>query len=87
MKRSYIFSKKALKQLADIDKVAQKQIIKKMDEFCLFSNPLIYAKRLVNFPEWSYRFRIGDYRVICDADEEWKLIIIALIWHRRDIYE
>ena len=32
----------------------------------------------------SYRFRIGDYRVICDIEGD--EIVILRIGHRRDIY-
>jgi mRNA interferase RelE/StbE len=39
---------------------------------------------LVNFEIGSYRFRIGDYRVIFDVVDE-KIIILTL-GHGREIY-
>ena len=43
------------------------------------------ADHLINFELGQYRFRIGDYRVIFDKEEE-KLIILTL-GHRIEIYK
>ena len=34
-----------------------------------------------------YRYRIGDYRVIYQIDDENNQVIVSLIIHRRDAYE
>jgi mRNA interferase RelE/StbE len=77
--RSLQFTPKALKQYKSLDNSAQKIIKKKMLEFASFENPFDHAKRLESFEYGEYRFRIGDYRVICDKDEDGKIIIIALL--------
>jgi mRNA interferase RelE/StbE len=84
--RSIHFTPKAAKQYQKLDIATQKIIKKKMIEFSSFENPFDHAKKLESFDYWEYRFRIGDYRVICDQDEQRQIIIIALVWHRREIY-
>lgn len=85
--RSIEFLPKAAKQYAKLDESVQKSIKHKMNEYASYTDPFAHAKRLVSFEYGEYRFRIGDYRVICDKDEHGKIIIVALIGHRREIYD
>jgi len=81
---SYEFEPQAVRDLKKLAKNVQKRIIKKLDYFVSFDNPLVFADHLVNFEIGSYRFFIGDYRVIFDVVDE-KIIILNL-GHRREIY-
>ncbi len=47
-------------------------------------NPFLYAKKLINFKIGAYRFRIGEYRVIFDINDN--NIDILRICHRKDVY-
>jgi len=46
--------------------------------------PLKYASKLTDPRLGTYRFRIGDYRVIFDLEGE--EIVVLRVGHRRDIY-
>ena len=49
-------------------------------------NPRIHGKALVANRKGQWRYRIGDYRLICLIEDD-SLIITALnIGHRRDVY-
>lgn len=49
-------------------------------------NPRQHGKGLVANRSGQWRYRIGDYRLICEIEDQ-KLVILALsIGHRRDIY-
>lgn len=49
-------------------------------------NPRAYGKALVGNRKGSWRYRIGDYRLICSIEDD-KLVILALsVGHRREIY-
>jgi mRNA interferase RelE/StbE len=39
--------------------------------------------------QWSgyYRYRIGDYRAIYELDAKGRLLIVAVIGHRREVYD
>jgi mRNA interferase RelE/StbE len=61
------------------------RIGKKLKYFSDMSDPLSYAEPLKNFTGGgSYRFRIGDYRVIFDVIDD--TIAVLYIEHRRDVY-
>lgn len=50
-------------------------------------NPRIHGKGLTANRCGQWRYRIGDYRLICDIQDD-KLIILALsVGHRREIYD
>ena len=49
-------------------------------------NPRAHGKALSSNRTGQWRYRIGDYRLICVIEDE-RLIILALtIGHRREIY-
>lgn len=33
-----------------------------------------------------WRFRVGDYRIICDVQDVDRTIVVLRIGHRRDVY-
>jgi mRNA interferase RelE/StbE len=47
-------------------------------------DPLKYAETITESKLGSYRFRIGDYRVIFDLEDD--EIVVLRVGHRRDIY-
>lgn len=81
----FLFRKSAEKQFARLDPQTQSTIVKKLSYFAGTPNPLSLAKRLKNFDSGQYRFRIGDYRVTFDVNEQ--TIIVLAIGHRSEIYK
>ena len=50
-------------------------------------NPRAVGKALSANRRGQWRYRIGDYRLICDIQDE-KLVILAMsIGHRREVYQ
>ncbi|RLF47515.1 MAG: type II toxin-antitoxin system RelE/ParE family toxin [Thermoplasmata archaeon] len=78
-----VFTNRALKDLEKIDKETQIRIAKKLKEYV--KNPFKYARKLISPQIGTYRFKIGDYRVIFDIDEE--NIVVLRIGHRKSIYK
>ena len=79
------FTKKSASQFKKLDKALQKRILNKLDWWCKKEKPLDFAESLVNSELGSYRFRVGDYRIIIDVEED--IIIVLAIGHRREIYK
>lgn len=75
------------KEFKKLDKYTQRMIkgwIVKNLEGC--ENPRQHGKALTANRSGQWRYRIGDYRMICEIEDS-KLVILALtIGHRRDIY-
>ena len=80
-----VFTDESLKDLDSLDKQVIKRMIKKLRWFSEQDNPLDFAKALKYDSIGQYRFRIGDYRVVFDAEE--KKIIILRLGHRSIIYK
>lgn len=82
---TYEFKAQAIRDLKKLPKSIQKRIIRKLDFYISHQNPLSFADHLINFEIGQYRFRIGDYRVVFDVEEE--QIIILTLGHRKEIYK
>ncbi len=77
-----VYTRRAERDIDKLEAVTQKRIKKKLEKFQL--DPFQYAERLSSSDLGSYRFRIGDYRVIFDVDGT--ALIILRVGHRREIY-
>ena len=79
------FKASADKRFSKLPKDVQIRIIQKLEFFLSQSDPLIFAEFLTNPRIGTYRFRVGDYRVVFDLEAD-KTIMIVDIDHRKDIY-
>ena len=61
-----LLTKRSLKDLESIDRYMQNTIAVKLKEYS--KEPQKYGKKLINHKIGTYRFKIGDYRVIFDID-------------------
>lgn len=75
------------KQLSKLDKFTARIILKwLLHNIDGTENPKRYGKSLVGNHSGKWRYRIGDYRIICKIEEE-KLIVLSLeVGHRKNIY-
>ncbi|EGP5708886.1 type II toxin-antitoxin system RelE/ParE family toxin [Enterococcus faecium] len=76
------------KQIKKMDKFVAKNILKWLFKHIENSeDPKVFGKELLGNYAGKWRYRIGDYRVICKIDND-KLIVLALeVGHRRKIYK
>ncbi|KKS11762.1 MAG: Addiction module toxin, RelE/StbE family [Parcubacteria group bacterium GW2011_GWB1_41_5] len=80
----YTFKGKSADEFSDLQKDIQLQIMKKLKFFMSSPDPLYFAEHLNNFDLGEYRFRVGDYRVSFDVENDTaKILKVA---HRKDIY-
>lgn len=82
------FTEKAKKFLKKLDKYTAKIItswIRKNLEGC--SDPRHTGKGLTSNRSGQWRYRVGDYRILADIQENKVLILVLDIGHRRDIYD
>lgn len=80
----YQFTKTSLKRFKKLPKDIQIRIIGKMDYFCAQEDPIDFAEPLTRSALGEYRFRIGDYRVSFDVEDE--ILVIHDVDNRKDIY-
>ena len=88
MKYKVILSEKARKALKKLDKHTSSLIIgwiEKNLEGC--ENPRIHGKGLVSNRSGQWRYRIGDYRLICEIQDKKIIIYVLEVGHRKRIYD
>ncbi len=81
------FSKKAEKQLSKMNETTRRilvaWLIKNIDG-C--ENPRAQGKGLVANHSGEWRYRVGDYRILCDIQDA-RLVVLAFnIEHRSTVY-
>ena len=76
------------KEFKKLDKYTQRMIKGWIEKHLVGEeNPRRHGKGLTANRSGQWRYRIGDYRLLCHIDDG-KLIILALsVGHRREIYE
>ncbi len=82
---TYKFKPSALKDLKKLQQDIQKRVIDKLDFYTADQNPLRFAKFIEDKQLGSFRYRVGDYRIVFDIVDE-SLIVLAIA-HRKDIYQ
>lgn len=80
----YFFKPSALRQLKRLPRGIQIRILEKLDFYINSENPLDFAEKLADKSLGDFRFRIGEWRVIFDAEKD--KIVILKVGHRKDIY-
>jgi mRNA interferase RelE/StbE len=83
MSYNLVYTRKAVKDIQNIDSVVKERIGKTLLRYK--EDPLKYARKMINSDHGSYRFRIGDYRVIFDLEKD--DIVVLRIGHRKEIYK
>jgi len=82
-----IYTKKAIKSLKKIDKAQQRFIIAWIEKNLIGTeNPRALGKGLKGHLKTYWRYRVGNYRVLANIDDDNIKIIIFNIGHRKDIY-
>jgi len=81
------FLAKAQKQLARLDVTARNRILKFVNERLLaLPDPRSLGKPLTGEKQGLFRYRVGDYRLICELKDQVLTILVLEVGHRREIY-
>lgn len=79
-------SRDFVRRMKKLDKPVQRQVKAYMEQVAKLEDPRIRGKALVGNHAGQWRYRVGNYRVICEIQDD-KLVILAItVGHRRDIY-
>ena len=82
-----VFSEKALKQIKKLDKYTASLIIawlRKNLEGC--EDPRKHGKGLTANRSGQWRYRVGDYRILAEIQDDKLVLIFIDVGHRKDIY-
>lgn len=81
-------SDKALKELAKLDKSINKLIMNWIIKNLEYTNnPRQHGKALTGNLKGIWRYRVGDYRILAEINDDEIFIFIFEIAHRSEIYK
>lgn len=88
MKYKVEYTEQAVKQLKKLDKHTAALIYGWIDKNLVdCENPRLHGKGLTANRSGQWRYRIGDYRLIAEIQDEKITILLLNIGHRREIYD
>ncbi len=84
----YKFDDRALKELKRLGHPAQREIIDYLDSRIAGSeDPRRFGKALKASLFGLWRYRLGNYRLVCRIQDNEYLVLIVTAGHRKDVYE
>ena len=77
----------AKRELRKLDRQAASRIIDYLDDrVAPLGNPRSLGIALANSKEQLWRYRIGDYRVICEIHDARPIVLVVRIGYRSEVY-
>ncbi len=83
MSYDLVYTQRSIRDIEKLDPKIKKRIGKVLLRYK--EEPLLYAEKLSDSKLGTYRFRIGDYRIIFDI--EGNEIVVLRVGHRKEIYK
>ncbi|GAB4539054.1 MAG: type II toxin-antitoxin system RelE/ParE family toxin [Pleurocapsa sp.] len=78
---------KALKEAKKLDRDARNKIVDYLEKRVLASqNPYQFGKPLKGNKAGIWRYRVGNYRILCQIEDKALIILVIAVGHRKDIY-
>ncbi len=83
----YEIDPRALKEIGRLDREHQRRIFAFLDDRIADSkDPRQFGKALRHDLAGLWRYRVGDYRIICSIQEQKLIVLVIKVSHRRDVY-
>lgn len=81
------YTETALRQLRKLDRQVARRLVDYLDDVAALDDPRNRGKSLTGDRAGVWRYRVGDYRVLCQILDA-ELVILALeVGHRGSIYD
>ncbi|HYX24661.1 MAG TPA: type II toxin-antitoxin system RelE/ParE family toxin [Thermoanaerobaculia bacterium] len=77
-----VLTRRAAKDLEELDSQTKRRILEKLQMNA--ANPLQQSVKLTASKLGTYRYRVGDYRIIFDLEGD--ILTVLRVGHRREIY-
>ena len=75
--------KRSMKKL---DKQIAKRIVAKLHEISQLEDPRSMGKGLTENKSGLWRYRVGDYRIVADIEDDVLVILVVDVDHRSRVY-
>ena len=74
------------KQLKKLDTAISKRVLDYLEQIELLDNPRSRGKALTSNLSGLWRYRVGDYRILCRICDDKLIITVIEIAHRSTVY-
>ncbi len=82
------FDRRAEKELSSLDSQARKEIILYLRErIATDQDPKRFGKPLRGGLHGLWRYRVGNYRIVCQIREQVVIVLVLRIDHRKEVYD
>jgi mRNA interferase RelE/StbE len=76
---------RAKRQLAKLDRPVQQRLLEFMERLAGRDDPRELGRALQG-PHQLYKYRVGDYRLIAQLQDQALMVLVVKIGHRREVY-
>ncbi len=81
------FTHEALKDLRKFDPMIRKMLLSWIDKnLSHLENPRTFGKPLKGKLKEFWRYRVGDYRLLCSIEDQVLVILVITVRHRKEAY-
>ena len=81
------YTEQAIKELKKFDKHTQFFILAWIEKNLVdCENPRQHGKGLTANRSGEWRYRVGDYRIIAEIEDDKVIILVLTVGHRREVY-
>lgn len=82
------YDEAALRDLRKLDRQVQREILDFMDKrIAQAEDPRLFGKPLRHSKFGLWRYRLRDYRIICQLQQRKLVVLVVAIGHRSKVYE
>jgi mRNA interferase RelE/StbE len=82
------FDEQALCDLEKLDRPIQKRIRRYLqDRIAPSEDPRVFGRGLSHALASLWRFRVGDYRIICQIEDDRFVVLVIAVGHRSIVYD
>jgi mRNA interferase RelE/StbE len=81
------YTAEAYKALQKLDRPLQREIVDYMEKrIAAAKEPSDFGKPLVGSRFGLWRYRLRDYRIICELQDKRLVVLVVRVGHRKDVY-
>jgi mRNA interferase RelE/StbE len=82
------YSDTAIKQLSKLDRPIKNRILHWLEKHINSNNadPYSSGSQLQGNKHEFWRYRVGDYRIICQVQNDKMIVLVVTVGHRRHVY-
>jgi mRNA interferase RelE/StbE len=79
---------RARKELRKLDPPIQKEILSYLrTRIARSNNPRVFGQSLSGNKVGLWRYRVGNYRIVCRIEDNTLVVLVLGVGHRKEIYE